>query len=538
MKKTFLMMSLLAGLFLVAGCGGGGNGEEDTDVETDLLDTQDGVDGTDQPTDRPPDTPTDTPADTPVDAPTDVPVDGAEDVVPDGEGCMGDEACAVGAFCEFLTGTCEGPGTCVPKGSGDCPTVYAPVCGCDGETYGNDCERRFAGVSLWYTGECGTLTCTMGDPTGVCAEGEFCEGPAGSCADDVAGWCLAIPEVCPDYYSPVCGCDGNTYTNDCERQSAGVWLAYRGECATEVCYRGDPGGVCEAGRQFCEGPAGSCSSDVPGWCVDRPLGCPDYWDPVCGCNGVTYGNDCERQSAGVWLSYRGECSTEICYQGDPGGVCGTSEFCEGPPGSCGSGVAGWCADRPLGCPDVWAPVCGCDGVTYGNDCERQAAGAWLFYRGECTTAVCYQGDPGGVCAHGEFCEGPAGSCSSADVPGYCVTTPGMCPDVWAPVCGCNGMTYSNDCERQRAEVWLDHRDECESPPTGCSPDGIPCPAMQFCNYPEGDCGLTGTSGTCTYRPEVCPLTYDPVCGCDNATYANDCMRAAAGVSLLHWGVCT
>ena len=78
------------------------------------------------------------------------------------------------------------------------------------------------------------------------AEGQACAGflgtpcPTGYVCDitienacqgaDLPGQCHALPEVCAEIYQPVCGCDGQTYANDCSRQIAGVQIDHQGEC--------------------------------------------------------------------------------------------------------------------------------------------------------------------------------------------------------------------------------------------------------------------------------------------------------------------
>jgi hypothetical protein len=70
-----------------------------------------------------------------------------------------------------------------------------------------------------------------------CGKGQFCELPDGLCfAENLTGSCRSRPEICTMHWDPVCGCDGRTYSNDCQRQSAGVQKNHHGECASQSPY--------------------------------------------------------------------------------------------------------------------------------------------------------------------------------------------------------------------------------------------------------------------------------------------------------------
>ncbi len=75
----------------------------------------------------------------------------------------------------------------------------------------------------------------------------------------------------------------------------------------QVC---EPGSVRACGRKgFCDlgGKAQCGRANVPGVCALRPQACIALFDPVCGCDGTTYGNACAAHAAGIGVDHGGPC---------------------------------------------------------------------------------------------------------------------------------------------------------------------------------------------------------------------------------------
>jgi hypothetical protein len=113
-------------------------------------------------------------------------------------------------------------------------------------------------------------------------------------------------------------------------------------------------------------------------------------------------------------------------------------------------TTGVCAPQPVFCPPDPQPVCGCDGITYWNDCIRRQAGAVVDVPGECRGTAC-------ACDVGADCGVPFASCSHLILSDTCGHGMGSC---WLlpPQCLPN-----ND-----SKMWKECRPpDAAGPPPGC-----------------------------------------------------------------------
>ncbi|XP_056430711.1 ovomucoid-like [Hyla sarda] len=157
----------------------------------------------------------------------------------------------------------------------------------------------------------------------------------------------------------------------------------------------------------------------------------------------------------------------------------------------------------LACNRMLKPVCGTNGRTYSNECElcshkmkmnTNQDNIKIKYRKSCTDKDKKPQDE-------------------------CQTYENICTSQYQPVCGSDGVTYSNKCMFCSAKKRI---------------AGLVLVSESKCHIkPQDECQTYG---------DVCTLDYRPVCGSDGATYPNKCgfcsaKKQNAGLLFISEGVC-
>ena len=155
----------------------------------------------------------------------------------------------------------------------------------------------------------------------------------------------------------------------------------------------------------------------------------------------------------------------------------TNTYCD--KDSCGA-PAGTCEFFPPSCDNAESLVCGCDGVTYFNDCLRQAAGVAPTAKGACThenALLCGLGIAA-TCPTDTVCARllgfEVGPQCPHDAPGTCWRLPPECPspsdssDLWDE-CADNGAQCVETCTAIRSGNVAQRPNQCPPPPSPTPP---------------------------------------------------------------------
>jgi hypothetical protein len=167
------------------------------------------------------------------------PVDGGSDMTLPQDASTGEDASTDGDASTAGDGSVDVDGGPIADGGSAPDMCRPPRCppipaGCRVEPSADPCTC--GEIKCDDAGAGGGPGATCGGFAGPCGPGLFCNFTADfDCGfADGTGVCETRPEICPGLFAPVCGCDGNTYSNTCAAQSAGTDVQSDGECGPVV----------------------------------------------------------------------------------------------------------------------------------------------------------------------------------------------------------------------------------------------------------------------------------------------------------------
>ncbi|XP_072011994.1 agrin isoform X5 [Engystomops pustulosus] len=360
----------------------------------------------------------------------------------------------------------------------------------------------------------------------LCGFGAVCEK---SQTDPSQATCVCKKTACPSLVAPVCGSDYSTYSNECEleraqcNQQRRIKVISKGPCGSR-----DPCASvsCSYGSTCVRSADGQTAKCV---CPTTCAGIPE--NVVCGSDGKDYRNECalNKQACdnqeNLYKKFEGPCDPCKNALNDLNRVCRVN------PRSRQLEML----LRPENCPSRKDPVCADDGVTYENECVMSRNGS---IRGielmKVRTGQCQVQDKcKDECKHNAVCLNRRGTtrCSCDRI---------TCDGSYKPVCGRDSRTYSNDCERQRAEciqktaIPMKHKGPCDL--------HAPSPCLNVeCSFGAA-CVVKNQKPVCECQ-QVCQSVYDPVCGSDSRTYGNPCELESTAcalkktITIKHKGPC-